>query len=375
MKTTSIISMLALAAATLAATATSCSKKDNPAPEIQTPEPEDPEGNGTPLPAPSAAGFAKLREDALEKLKKTQTFNMEEKGYNSFTLTTEKGTSVSFGTAFCLRKQNNDPVTGDIEATFTDIYDRGSMVIANRPLMGQNADGKIVPLVTGGQFLFDAKQGDDLLTETCPKIMKIPVALTGGYSPVSGGGLNEDGTLVIASPTDDKMKPWKASVGNDGMLTWSFMNWDIYDQGYEGHLTKNDFDNDNYQLGVSLGLGHWTGIGRFYVPSGQTTQLKVNVPDGYNAQNASVYLAYEGEKYLLAQLYDYDAAGKHFTEPEGFVPVGQKVHAIFVSESEGKFVVGVKTVTVAANAEVTFAHKDLETIEPDKLAEKVNGLD
>jgi len=163
------------------------------------------------------------------------------------------------------------------------------------------------------------------------------------------------------------MLPWKGSEGN--------IAWEVFGHNpYDGTLGINStFDGYSISIRQSI-FGKWTAVGRFYPHNGASTKIKVKVPDGYNAQNANVYLAYEGEKYLLAQLYSYDAAGKHFTEPDGFVPVGKAVHAIFVSESGGKFAYGIKTATIKANDEITFAHKDLATIEPDDLAKKVNDL-
>jgi len=220
------------------------------------------------------------------------------------------------------------------------------------------------------------KDSKQVLKNTCSYFVEIPGSLTGSYSAVSGGWDDVSQTTIPVSATDDKMKSWKGGVGSGGNPIWEFMEWNSTDLSIrEGSVYKKTGE-DAYVVEIRppLGLGKWINVGRYYVPSGETTKMKVNVPDGYNAQNANVYLAYEGEKHLLAQLYSYDAAGKHFTEPEGFVPVGKKVHAIFVSESEGKFAYGIKETTVTANATVTFEHKDLAKIDPEKLAEKVNDL-
>jgi len=365
MKTTFNISMLALAAATLVATATtSCNKKDGPAPAVETPD--EPK---TKLPAPTVAEFAKLREEAIGKMTTKKTIDIDDPDHGgSFADTSGQGRIFMCPTV-CLTSQDGNQITGNIEANFTEIYDRGGMVLAN-------TDGKIVPLVTGGQFVLEVKQGNEVLKNLCSYFVDIPGTITGGYSAVSGGWDDVNQTLVPVSATDDKMKSWKGGVGSGGNPIWEFMDWNNPDISINEGAVHKKQGEDVYAgtIGSPLGLGKWINVGRYYVPSGQTTQLKVNVPDGYNAQNANVYLAYEGEKYLLAQLYNYDATGKFFTEPEGFVPVGKKVHAIFVSESEGKFAYGIKETTVTANATVTFEHKDLAKIDPDKLAEKVNDL-
>jgi len=378
MKTTSIISTLAIAAATLAVTAPSCSKKDNPAPEIQAPEDE-----GTPLPAPSTEAFTQLQEEALEKrttLKKidkteyTKTYINGEIYYTNFGFLSDKNTGISCNPNY-FEKQDGTPYIGDFDMSFAEIHDRGDMLLTNRPLMGKNADGKLVPLVSGGQFFADVKQGGETLNYANTYYI-----LPEGYSPVSK--MEYDATTgKYVYPMDDKMKPWKGSTGNDGNVSWGVMHgFDPNERASSAGLYQaQNFQNgqyvpvDNYDFQL-WEIRNWVAIGRFYVHNGASTKIKVKVPDGYNAQNAKVYLAYEGEQHLLAQLYSYDAAGKHFTEPDGFVPVGKAVHAIFVSESGGKFAYGIKTVTVKADEEITFAHKDLAVIEPDALAKKVNDL-
>jgi len=337
MKTTSIFSMLALAATMAVGTAsiTSCSKKDSPAPEDQ----------GTPLPAPSAAKFAELREQALAGMTTTGTFTAAP--YSSPGLSTEKGSVATLPLQYsCLKKQDEEAVVGDFAMSLTEIYDRGSMVLAHKPLMAKNAEGKLVPLVSGGQYFMEAKLGNEILKPNYALEVGIPTSLTGG--------------------DDEGKTSWKGNVDDNGGLTY-------------GGFTSSEGDGsmlivNNEYLVYRLQFG-WTGIGRFYIHDGATTAIKVRVPEGYNAQNAAVYLAYAGEKHLLAQLYSYDAAGKSFSEPAGFVPVGKDVHVIFVSESGGKFVHAVKTVKVTANTEVSIAHRDLATIDADKLAEKVNALD
>jgi len=383
MKTTSIISMLALAAATIGATATtSCSKKDSPAPDIESPDEKEPEEDGGKLSAPNETRFKELREEALlYQLTKVIAAQAEGEGKSANTaeFTTDNGTKVSVFTGYFSKKQNGDAVKGTFEMPFAEIYDRGGMVLANKPLMAKKADGTLAPLVSGGQVFLDAKQEEEALGLMVGGNYQfvIPGTLTGGISPVY------DTQAHVQYSDDDKMKPWKGNIGSDGNIAWEFMKWDyMYQINREAQLLMYQVIEDgqlkptgDYMLTIANSFRVWTGIGRLYVPNGQTTTMKVNVPEGYNAQNTNVYLAYEGEKHLLAQLYSYDAAGKFFTEPDGFVPVGKKVHAIFVSESDGKFAYAIKEdINVTANATVTFEHKDLAKIDPDKLAEKVNGL-
>jgi len=349
MRTNFTFKTLAIAAAM--ALATSCgSKKDNPAPDPGTEKPEPEEEK---LPAPTTAGFTKLREDALKDMTGSSKHTVSLGG---IAFETKKKVSGHIESVALKKKDGTEVVPGsEVEFSVAEIYDRGAMVVANMPLMGHNADGKLEPLATGGLLFLGAKQGAEELSYAVSShfnIMGLMASFTGG------------------DPGNNTANLWRGVTdAGSGNLTWTTTPPDGASRVGEAML----MGTEEYHIEANV-IG-WLNVGWLYPHQGAKTKLKVNVPDGYNAQNANVYLAYEGEKHLLAQLYDYDAAGKHFSEPVGFVPVGKKVHAIFVSESEGKFVLGIKTVTVAANAEVTFAHKDLETIDADKLAEKVNKLD
>jgi len=341
--------MLALAAAMAVGTAsiTSCSsKKDDPAPpKTEDPKPEPEEQK---LPAPNVEKLAKLRQKALEAL----TWNKKaEVSLAGITKATSGGNETYLRIeTMGLKKANGDLVTsGEVEVNFTEIYDRGNMVVLNKPLMGKNADGKLEPLQKGGMAFIEAKQGNDALESTLPFELWFTTD-----------------TMGDKSVTDRSF--WRGGLDNAGNLAWE-------ETATSADMSQAWIDIDPMHHKVRDDRFGWKSFAKRYAPAGTKTQIKVSVPEAYTGQNAAVYLAYAGEADLLAQLGVYDATGKHFTSEVGFVPVGKDVHVIFVSESEGKFAHAIKKVKIEANATVTIENKDLAVIETEALVKKINELE
>jgi len=336
MKKTFMFKTMAMAAA-VALAGISCSDKNAPAPD------------GSKLAAPNGAKFGEIRQQALADLTVAKTFKAEE----GIDFETDKGTKVAIYPN-CLRKQNGDPVSGNVDLKFIEIYDRGNMVAANKPLMGRNVEGKLEPLVTGGQFFIEAKQGSELLKPGgCSYNVAIPVSLTGGR--------------------DNAMSLWKGAIDADGNLTWDELT-PAQEEGWLDGDRKGQEGESAYYNVFRSGTFNWTNVDRFWDYKEQKTVIKVQVPEAYDNKNSGVYITFEGEPNMLAQMDIYNKEGKYFTEHYGYVPVGKKVHVIFTSESAGKFVHAVKTVTIKANDTITIGESDLSTIEKDALVAKIKDL-
>jgi len=234
--------------------------------------------------------------------------------------------------------------------SFVEIYDRGNMVATNKPVMGKDADGNKLPLVTGGQYKIEIKQGDKNLRPGCGFFtVSIPGDLTGGL--------------------DNAMSLWKGQIDDDGNLAWEEEK-----QAEFGIVRENPAGEFAPSYMIWEGLFGWTNVDRFYSDPREKTQIKVTVPDGYDHKNASVHLSYQGEPNLLAQLDVYNTQGKFFSEHYGFVPVGMTLHVIFTSESNGQLVHAIKQATIAKDAVISIAPGDLSTIAKADLVKKINEL-
>jgi len=292
---------------------------------------------------PNATSFKDIRAKALQDLVQTETFKAED----GIDFTSTKGVKLRIW-GNCLEDQAGNTVSGDVTLSFVEIYDRGNMVATNKPLMGINDEGKKEPLVTGGQFNIEVKQGNETLSSGCYFTLEVPATNTGGL--------------------DLGMTLWKGKIDANGDLAWEE---DLGKEGQERPLNPNE-ENTSYDIfGQEFG---WANVDRFMSYSGPKTQIKVTVPNGYNHTNAGVFLAYEDSPYTLAQLDTYDTEGKFFTEHYGFVPVGLTVHVIFTSESNGQIIYAIKQVTVAAGSTVAISENDLNTTTKNNLVSLINAL-
>jgi hypothetical protein len=293
--------------------------------------------------APNAANFKSLRNKALHDLTQNKTFNAED----GIVFTSTKGTTVTIH-ASCLEDADGTPITGEVQLSFVEIYDKGNMVITNKPVMGRNQDGDLLPLVTGGEFDIRITQGNKILKPRCSYNVSVPANLTGDL--------------------DYGMILWQGNINADGNLEWdNGDNAGGQEQGLRADEKTNSYNIWNGQFG-------WTNVDRFYSHTGPKTQIKVVVPSAYNNENAAVYLAYEDQPNLLAQLDTYNQAEKFFSEHYGFVPVGIKLHVIFTSESNGSIAYAIKEVTVADNSVIHISESELNTASQSQLVALINVL-
>ena len=297
------------------------------------------------LAKPSAAGFNDIRKNALADLTITKEFKAEE----GLDFTTGKGTQIKISPN-CLRDNSNNLVAGNVSLSFVEMYDRGNMLLTNKALMGKNSNGDYLPLVTGGQFNIEVFKGTQKLKSGCTFYVNIPASLTGGI--------------------DDEMKLWFGQTDENGDLKWE-------ENQMEGAQGKRAGMNANMEYSTyniwSNEFG-WTNVDRFSAEPDPSTQIKVTVPSAYNQTNSAVYLSYENERNLLAQLDVYDVQENYFSEHYGFVPIGKTVHVIFTTESNGSIVYGIKKVTIVANGVINFAESDLNITSKSNLVSIINNL-
>ena len=295
---------------------------------------------------PSALGFAEIRKNALANITLSKAFKAED----GLTFETDKRTKIRI-LPNCLRDNSGNVVTGDVELTFVEMYDRGNMTLTNKTLMGKNNNGDLVPLVTGGQFNIDVTKGNQKLISGCPFFVDIPATLTGGI--------------------DQDMKLWRGNIDEAGQLVWDEVKREATGQGKEAGINTNT-ESATYQVWASE-FG-WTNVDRFYNDARPKTQIKVTVPAQYNMSNAAVHLSYEGERNVLARLDTYDSVEKFFSEHYGYIPVGLNLHLIFTSESNGSLVYAIKKVTIVANGVINFSESDLKITSKDNLVNIINNL-
>jgi hypothetical protein len=292
-----------------------------------------------PIP-PTKAAFKSINEKGVKR--NTQNFTMTA-GNGVVTLTSAKGVKL-FINGDCLTK-NGNPVTGQVNIEYIELFDKGNMLVTNKPTMGIMPDGKKNLLISGGEFFIKATQGGVELQTSCSLNMIVPTALTDGY--------------------DNLMTLWTGVIDEDGELAWKDARGADGKGGVQG-------EGNNYY--VTFGNFGWTNVDRFYSDPRPKTTILVDVPEGYDNNNSAVYLSYDGEgNNALAKLDTYTAQGL-FSEHYGQIPVGLACHIIFATEDNGNWRYAIKEVTTTANAVYTFTLAETTVGTEAQLVAAINAI-
>ena len=271
----------------------------------------------------TALEFAAVREMALDA--QTQNFTATA-GAGLITLTSEKDVTIQID-GNCLTK-NGTPATGSIAVEFVELFDKGTMLVTNKPTVGIMPNGDRSLLISGGEFFIKATQDGVELDITCNITLIIPASLTG----------------VI----DNEMVLFNGLIDEDGELAW-----EPAEGGATGGQDGVFAEGNNYY--VSFGNFGWTNVDKFYSDPRPRTTILVDAPTGYDNTNCAIYLSYDGEgQNALAKLDTYDPGTGLFSEHYGQIPIGLPCHVIFATEDNGQWRYAIKGVTVAANDSYTF---------------------
>ncbi|QLC66604.1 hypothetical protein LPB248_09990 [Flavobacterium sp. LPB0248] len=302
------------------------------------------DGDDIKLSPPTSAAFKSISEKGVKR--NTQNFTMTA-GNGVVTLTSAKGVKLSIN-GDCLTK-NGNPVTGQVDIEYIELFDKGNMLVTNKPTMGLTADGKKNLLISGGEFFIKATQGGVELQTSCSMNMIVPTALTNGL--------------------DNLMTLWTGVIDEDGELAWREAKANADGNGGKGGVQG---EGNNYY--VTFGNFGWTNVDRFYSDPRPKTTLLVDVPDGYNNTNSAVYLSYDGEgTNALAKLDTFTAQGL-FSEHYGQIPIGLACHIIFATEDNGNWRYAIKGVTISANAVYEFNLSETTVGTEAQLIAAINAI-
>lgn len=286
-----------------------------------------PTDDGVPYIAPSREDYNNLKDEALEDITLRVDFDAED----GISFISPKGVQVNIN-GNCLFT-NGEPATGPATVEFVEVFDRETMLTANKSTMGVMPNGDKNLLLTGGAFYIDVKQNGESIQNTCNMTLLIPADLTGGPDP----------SMIL----------WDGTVNEDGDVEWR--ENDAGANGEEGVFAEG---NQYYAYFDEFG---WTNVDRFYNDPRPKTTLKVDVPEGYDNTNSGVYLSYDGEENALAQLDTYDENTGLFSEHYGQIPVGLEMHVIFVTEENDEYRWAIQGVTVAENDVYVFSYEETQT--------------
>ena len=303
----------------------------------------DGESNNNTTP-PNAAAFKGITEKGIKK--NTQNFTITA-GNGVVTFTSAKGVKVNIN-GDCLTK-NGVAVTGEVKIEYIELFDKGNMLITNKPTMGITPDGKKNLLISGGEFFIKATQGGVALETSCSMNMMVPTALTDGL--------------------DTAMTLWNGLIDDTGELAWREAK-----AGADGNGGKGGVQGEGNNYYVTFGNFGWTNVDRFYSDPRPKTTILVDAPEGYDNTNSAVYLSYDGEgQNALAKLDTYTAEGL-FSEHYGQIPIGLACHIIFATEDNGNWRYAIKGVTTTANAVYTFTLAETTVATEAQLVAAINAI-
>lgn len=303
------------------------------------------DGDDTVILPPTSGAFKSISEKGVKR--NTQNFTATA-GNGLITLTSAKGVKLNIN-GDCLTK-NGNAVTGTIEIEYIELFDKGNMLVTNKPTMGVMPDGSKSLLISGGEFFIKATQGGVELQTSCTMNLIVPTVLTDGL--------------------DNAMTLWNGTIDDKGELAWRENNPNA--DGTDGGKGGVQGEGANYY--VTFGNFGWTNVDRFYSDPRPKTTLLVDVPEGYDNENSAVYLSYDGEgTNALAKLDTYTPQGL-FSEHYGQIPVGLACHVIFVTEDNGQWRYAIKAVTVAANDIYTFTLAETTVGTEAQLVAAINAI-
>jgi hypothetical protein len=278
---------------------------------------------------PTATEFTALRTAAYNNLKQEFTFDAGD----TYTFISEKGVEVKLYGG-CLTK-NGAPVTGEVDVEFVELFDRGTMLVNNKPTMGLTSGGDMSLLISGGEFYVNVTQDGVQLETNCGYMISVPVTLTGGE--------------------DNDMTSFTGTVNANGEVVWEQAPGEFWIGNNDqtgGEVFYNSFNNE---------FG-WFNCDRFASFTGPMTDIEVIVPEGYDYTNSAIFIAIEGEPNTLGNLY-------------GEYPVGLECYIIFVSaDADGNWIYAVKPVTLTADASYTFTEDELNTATEAQVIAAINAL-
>ncbi|OEK09719.1 hypothetical protein A8C32_11040 [Flavivirga aquatica] len=289
----------------------------------------------------TAEDFSNLKQEALNNQTQNFQFNAED---GTISLTSEKGVQINLNGS-CLTLNGNS-ITGTVDLEFIELFDKGHMLTTNKPTMGTLPNGDKALLISGGEFFVNATQNGESLDISCSIQLAIPSNLTGGI--------------------DNDMLLWKGRIDENDNLAW--------DQVRDNATGQGGVFAEGNQYYAFLGDFGWSNVDRFYNDPRPKTTILVNVPEGYNNTNCSVFLSYDGENTGLANLDTYDSNTGLFSEHYGQIPIGLECHVIFVTEDANDWKYAIKAATITENGIITFTNDDTSTVTEAQLTTIINDL-
>lgn len=241
-----------------------------------------------------------------------------------------------------LKDASGNTVSGTVDIELVEVYDRGSMVLLNKPTVGILPNGDHGTLISKGEYYLRISQNSAEIQANNGVIVRVPA----GNIPGQANGMSLfDGSLI------------------EGNFLWELVQDSLpVEQG-----------DSTFTTGYTIleGSWGWTNVDRFYNDPRPKTTLKVKLPAGFDNTNSEVFITYDGEPGALASLDTYTSDGC-FSEHYGLIPIGLEIHIIAVTLINGELNYAIQPATIVSGQIETI--NSFTPITQTQLAALINNL-
>ncbi len=237
---------------------------------------------------------------------------------------TEYGTRIHVPSDLKLVNAQGQPVSGAIELEVVEIYDKGDMILANRPTIAAN--GQV--LNSGGELFLNFTQDGQTLS------------------------LDADQQILIEIPADDFIDEMELFYGGFSQFdsTFAWIEADLNPDTWNNVNIGEWLDDSLSQVWIS-GYSflterlQWINCDAFTNSGSELTEVCIQLPDGYDLQNTAGFVVFENINSVINLNYV-------FCRPQ--LPIGETASIITITErGEGNYEIAQQSITVEENMTVT----------------------
>lgn len=296
--------------------------------------------------------LAELRQNNRDNLR--QYFTIEANGERA-TVASEKGVKINVDTRTLTA--NGRPVRGTVQIEFIEIFGIADMVATGMPTVGVKEgevtpDSEVSPLITGGEFFVEiTTEEGQVVDDGASYTLEVPTELTGG------GEETDTNDMIV----------WTGEEDENGDVVWE------KDTDEDGNPRDVRVEDGKYIMEM-LSFG-WCNIDKLMEVEGERTDIWVDVPDGFNDTNSSVYLSYQGgSQNMLFDIQSFNYGIDMFEQLGNYIPVGAQFNVIFVSGSGNNWLIAVKQVTIVGNDVIVINNSDIASVSDPALISLLSTL-
>jgi len=270
---------------------------------------KDQEPTPTPTPPPTSANVP----DAISSFfnqnvtDATQSFTIDASTWQSINGT--QGTSIwvapnSFNDA------NGNVVNGNITIELIEVLTKADMIWLNKTTTSNDQ-----LLISGGEISVKAYQNGNQLTLSSNGSLSVDIPS------------NNQGSMDLFSGTEDI----------NGNINWDTTNVPVLDS------------NGGYNFMLSTGITFGDSLGWFncdiFTNFSNVTNLNVVLPTNHLGSNTACYIFFDN-MYTVSKMY-YASTTNQFYVP--YIPVGEQVKIVAISELNGQLYSSITPITITAN--------------------------